>query len=137
LDDLYSRDVGDGLPLCRGGGILPFRNAFDEDDRQTVAMILQVGMVVFISVFGLLLLSNEYTTGGRVLVGIHPHWTRARMSWEEGRVLLAQANVVVRLFVCCSFVVFYQIPHLNNSSRLAPFFFPLYCFSSGILTIGS
>jgi hypothetical protein len=59
------------------------------------------------------------------------------MSWEEGRVLLAQANVVVRLFVCCSFVVFYQIPHLKNSSRLAPFFFPLYCFSSGILTIGS
>jgi len=61
LDDLYSRDVGDGLwPLCRGGGILPFRKAFDEDERQTLAMILQVGMVVFIPVFGLLLLSNEY-----------------------------------------------------------------------------
>jgi hypothetical protein len=113
LDDLYSRDVGDGLPLCRGGGILPFRNAFDEDDMQTVAMILQVGMVVFISVFGLLLLSMNTLTGGRV-VGIHPHWTRARMSWEEGRVLLAQANVVVRLFVCCSFVVFSQIPHLTT-----------------------
>jgi len=49
LDDLYSRAVGDDcLPVCRGG-ILPFRNAFDEDDRQTVAMILHVGMVVFIS----------------------------------------------------------------------------------------
>ena len=61
LDDLYSRDVGDGLwSLCHGGGILPYRNAFDEDERQTLAMILQVGMVVFIPVFGFLLLSNEY-----------------------------------------------------------------------------
>jgi hypothetical protein len=74
LDDLYSRDVGDGLPLCRGGGILPFRNAFDEDDRQTVAMILQVGMVVFISVFGLLLLSmntNWWETSGVESVLLH------------------------------------------------------------------
>lgn len=115
---MYSRAVRDGLLfLCSGcGGILPFRNAFDADDRHRAA-IIRVGMPVFIPssvCYSSSLMTSLQDTGMHAhgFIGCRGGGLRCQ-SWEEDVLLWQRLS-------CSFYVSFSVLPPLA-------LFFPLSC----------